>query len=1215
MITTTIKDQRSTIAPQNIQAVVDAGVSLKGSTLSGQQQYSTPPEWAELFASQLPGRNPATRFDPQCAAGNLLSSGFPQWHQGFVAGIEIDQRITQHNHPAELATGNCVTAWALLEEHFPDTNFVCQLANPPFGIQWKLPTGETVDSTEHTWRMIQRFAAPDGYGYFVASLKTIERLGIDKHPWSYLYQKLPVGLWKQCDVSVGVIHWHKTDEPRDEALVIEFEELDLDRYRDASKDIAPDVSYFNAEATMEVDLQNTWKVVQDVLAEESKSTPYNIWLERGLLRIHLSTRFKLDRKPKREEILALSRMDNCHPLTLTTEAETRRILQVFIAQEIYTISPKAEEAIQSALEQANGVITPIMPPTDFELVGYADECESIICTQAKAFPEGTLTSGRRYSIRTGTYTFKKKFTRRKQHFKDGESYTLDHTCELSGQDRYIEIIDDVGQAHRFMDRPNKKAQKRWQEHEDSVLWSVFQCPDTATVKELHVESYSRIRKQLDELTCLIREGKGTEQFTFYPGQLDYLCRVGTTNRSLVAADVGCGKTLMALALLQLQLGLGRDFNGRALIVAPQGTIKDQRKRGQETVASQWKQEIQRFAPGTPVFTITDREDFLKIIEQHGKLPTGIYISYYESMFKNGAIESITRTQSHRTLCNKLGLEPGPSENVYHLRNVWTNNTAKGNIEHLGILGFQDLTLQSAKVGERLGAYSVVDITQEPVINCTEGVGLEKHGITCVVTPCLASEIFAYDRNAFDATVLDEAQVMTNLSAHITQRICRIQTRYRYALSATPIPNIVSNLFSIMGWLCVDDWFRGDKRSPRWPYAVSEIARFNETFLSTERDHTTEEMRKGANGGKPNKCLKTSPVISAPARLLKLIKPTLAFISKSMCNPDYREAEITDIRVPMGTKQSELYNHFLNPEHTPCENQWMRAGRIIGRLREIAAAPSAVTFGGPPVLSDFNPKTITCLELLAPMLERGEQCVIISSRIEQSNTVYKLLAEAIGKDQISRIDSTVGPKNTAGESARFKSGQSRVMIMGIKCAAGHSFSHCPNEIVISIEFNYGTLHQAKGRIDRVNSAQQAKIFVILHKDSIEESMFDNCATKQDAATICLHGNRIPRDFVPVEMGTVLANHLDNAESASLNGQTTDETTLESDWPTLLERIKNAQQASRRRRSVGVRARSTQSKLQVLFGVKSLIGFPRGNGSNISRPLICFRLSSQLAKGLR
>jgi hypothetical protein len=175
-------------------------------------------------------------------------------------------------------------------------------------------------------------------------------------------------------------------------------------------------------------------------------------------------------------------------------------------------------------------------------------------------------------------------------------------------------------------------------------------------------------------------------------------------------------------------------------------------------------------------------------------------------------------------------------------------------------------------------------------------------------------------------------------------------------------------------------------------------------------------------------------------------------------------------------------------------------------------------------------------------------------------VHDLLGEAIGREKISRIDSEVGAKHAAHQSQLFKSGKTRVHLMGIKCAAGHSYSHCPNEIILSIEFSYGPFHQAKGRIDRVNSAQPAKIYVILHKDSIEESMYDRCATKQDAATICLHGKRIPRDFQPIDVGDVLAQHVEDKTSDrhnSLTDDTDQESDLEDAWPELMERIRDAE----------------------------------------------------------
>ena len=1164
----THKDQRSTIADENLQEFINAATTARGATLAGQQQYTTPTEWAELFTSQLPCQSPSTVLDPQSATGQLLKSGFYGWNNGRY-GIEMDKRIKHQGYPGKLITGNSVTVWDLMEQHFPETNFVCQVANPPFGITWKLPDGSNMDSTEYTWQQIQRFAAPNGYGYFIANHKTIERLGLHEHPWTYLYQKLPVGLWKQCDVSVGVIHWQRSETGHGTAPMIDLDTLDVAAYRQASKGIKPKTNHYNPEATLKPTVDHVWGMINKILEEDSKPKPFNVWMENGMLQVHLSTRFQLEKRIPRANLLKLLKIQDCHPLTLTTEANTRKILQDLVQAGVYTVSPEAQKEIKEAMAQVLGAITPIMPATDFESVSYADELEALHCINAKAMPEGAFTQGNSYALSTGTYTFTQAFGRKKQHFtKEGGSFTLDHSCELSGQDRYIQVIDDEGRPHRFMDRPAKVTTLKHTENEDSLLWKLFNRPNIPTIKEIYPERYAEIQTKLETITQRIRTANKGFDFSFYPGQIEYLSRVGLNSRALVAADVGCGKTLMGLTLLQLQLGIGKDFKGRALIIAPQGTIKSQKRKGADTVASQWAQEIKRFAPGIPIYTLAEREDFHRLKQPDGTLPRGIYISYYEAMFRNGSLENLTATWDHKKLCDTHELDPGPSEKVYTLKDKDSGKTTSGSIDELYTKGFYRSELEAIELGGdvqgvndhcRILEFTCTDIKERYVINGTAGVGRTKEGINCIAIPCLSTEISTFNPKAFDAVLLDEAQIMTNLSAQITGRICRMQPDYRYALTATPIPNIVSNLFSIMGWLSVDDWYRGERRNATWPYAIDEIERFNDTFLSTEQDFTSEDLRKEANPDYKGKCLKASPVISSPARLLKLIKPTLAFISKEMCNPDYQEATVTDVRVSMGTDQSTLYDHFLDGSNVPAKNAWQRAGIQITYLREVAAAPATVKFGGPSVGSRFNPKIVACLELVSEMLERGEQVVIVSSRIEQTNAVHDLLGDAIGRNQISRIDSEVGAKHAAHQSQLFKSGKTRVHLMGIKCAAGHSYSHCPNEIILSIEFSYGPFHQAKGRVDRVNSAQPANIYVILHKDSIEESMYDRCATKQDAATICLHGKRIPRDFQPIDVGDVLAQHVEDKASDrrnSLTDGTDDEDDLENAWPALMERIQEA-----------------------------------------------------------
>ncbi len=574
-----------------------------------------------------------------------------------------------------------------------------------------------------------------------------------------------------------------------------------------------------------------------------------------------------------------------------------------------------------------------------------------------------------------------------------------------------------------------------------------------------------------------------------------------------------GKTLFALSLLAMK------SPERALIIAPQGTMRSSEDAGDEDgesveySASQWIQEIHKFTPYLQVWEIFSYADYERICSLNGgKLPPGVYVTYYQAMFSNGAREKVPDSWDDKKL------------------NAW----AKAN-------GFGQLPKAPEEEGEE----------PDDRYWCSR-IGMEVDGIRSIITPCLATQI----GDQFDMVLLDEAHCVCNLQANITQMLIRLQPKYRWALTATPIPNIVSNLFSLAGWIAVKDWFKGNRRNAAFPYAREDIGRFNSTFLSTERDFTSEEMKAAAARAVGErwvgKCEKDSPVISSPARLLKILKPFMAFISKEDVNPDYIKPEVVDVRVPMGKEQAVLYGHYLNRSNVPGGHPLVRARRQSAWLRSICADPAGFTHGGPSapkVYSNLNPKVIATLELVRDLLPTG-QVLIISSRVGLSNTLQHRLSEA--GISIARIDSTIPAEQHAYQANLFKEGKASVCLMGIKCAAAYSFDQCPYEIITSIEWSPGPLNQAKGRIDRVTNKVKKKIFCLLHKGTIEEIQYDVTATKDDAATICLRGRRVPREYKPVDPSEVMAAAI---ERFDLSGSTP-ERDCESKWPTLCAALRNA-----------------------------------------------------------
>ncbi len=90
---------------------------------------------------------------------------------------------------------------------------------------------------------------------------------------------------------------------------------------------------------------------------------------------------------------------------------------------------------------------------------------------------------------------------------------------------------------------------------------------------------------------------------------------------------------------------------RALIIAPQGTMRSSSEGDgedddeQEYAASQWIQEINRFAPELQVWEIFSYGDYERICSLNkGVLPPGVYVTYPQAMFLNeGARESAPDT--------------------------------------------------------------------------------------------------------------------------------------------------------------------------------------------------------------------------------------------------------------------------------------------------------------------------------------------------------------------------------------------------------------------------------------------------------------------------------------------------------------------------------------------------------------------------------------------
>jgi superfamily II DNA or RNA helicase len=417
-------------------------------------------------------------------------------------------------------------------------------------------------------------------------------------------------------------------------------------------------------------------------------------------------------------------------------------------------------------------------------------------------------------------------------------------------------------------------------------------------------------------------------FEYYPAQISTIHSLARAGSALIAADVGAGKSLMAISLILLLRPK------RCLIIAPQGVIT---ARGD--LASQWEGEFAKFAP---------------------KLKT-------------------TRVSSQHSL-----------------------NTRDKGCVHLTYM-------------------------QEALAN--QGGGWLRH----------------LEPDFYDMIIVDEAHLLQQPKTQMAQALFRMQPRHKYALTATPVGNFVSDCYRLVRWIRPD--------------------------VSIDLSAKPIGRRPYSDG--------------YPLATYRALAHAVAPIRKIDVRPDL----------------PQLYLHKVMVEAEP---DLMAAYRALDDGFTMKDA-NAGTISRVKLTKLRN----LCAESIAKAAQvthsiRMNPGVFVSARIKQTDLIMRYLKSTAPHLSIGRIDSTMDASLASRTSSEFKSGALDVLGMGIKVAYGHSFPACDTVHVPSMEWSYGSFNQALGRVWRINSQKPVHAYVYLLKDTIEERIFDTVCAKESAAMAALYG---------------------------------------------------------------------------------------------------------------
>lgn len=692
-----------------------------------------------------------------------------------------------------------------------------------------------------------------------------------------------------------------------------------------------------------------------------------------------------------------------------------------------------------------------------------------------------------------------------------------------------------------------------------------------------------------------------EKFRFKLFQIEDYASAAMHDGCILGHDTGGGKGLALYVWPCLKVGFNRGVNAlqpkaAVLLVAPGDLHKQVTDEG-----------AAKFRATTSV--LDSQETFLRRstvnpITGGRELAPGFYITSYTQLGSNGVaafpgfdstnpdamMELLNLTAQHvedyfderGTHCRQQYQRIaeysncGPDSSPAQLRTAWQRarqlmpnmadafDYAYEVVKHFAGR-FEDITPESFAFIRSL-------LLRECYKQCTTNIGLATWSngegaprkIKCVYSPSLAD----LSQNTFDCVAVDEGVKMKGEDTLVGLGVRQMNPRYRLVLTATPIKNRLPDIFRL-GW-----WAAGGNATAqaRWPYPDEAAARedFAEEFMISERNLSKEESSQGNRRFK-----KLTPQICSVHRLWKLLAPIVLRRRKKDFGEDIVAKHRHIVRVPLGRRQAEVYQHHLLGKYEYRDSRGKLKAAIGPQLQalRIAAAnpasamllphPSNANVGLSAVSShDYILKMHAALKLIHQVMARGEQVVVFSAFNDSLDALSARLKQA----GIAHIvaDGRMSQKKRADAIKEFKSGGPRalregytkrmskypVLLAGVESVAeGHSLNLCNNVILMCYSWAYDKFEQAINRAHRLNSPWPVNVYPIICDSSIDRKLEALIQEKGDAAELVLDGHLLGEHASEVNLAELLS--IARQEFSSKN--TVDEAELEKQWPALCQEL--------------------------------------------------------------
>ncbi|MCD8398165.1 MAG: SNF2 family helicase [Lachnospiraceae bacterium] len=337
---------------------------------------------------------------------------------------------------------------------------------------------------------------------------------------------------------------------------------------------------------------------------------------------------------------------------------------------------------------------------------------------------------------------------------------------------------------------------------------------------------------------------------------------------------------------------------------------------------------------------------------------------------------------------------------------------------------------------------------------------------------LKRDIPHYEGIAFTYEIIDEAQYIKNHTTAAAKAVKVINSRYRYALTGTPIENRLSELWSIFDYLM-----------PGFLYTYDVFKREIETPAVKYQDEQAMKRLQKMTGPFILRRLKEEVLKDLPDKLEEVRYVRLAAEQQQLY-----DGQVIHMRETIAGQDVDAFN----------KNKLVILTELM-RLRQICCDPSLCLEG----YRGESSKADACMELIHSAIDGGHRMLLFS----QFTSMLEILQGRLDADQVPyyTITGSTSKQKRLELVKQFNAGNTPVFLISLK-AGGVGLNLTGADVVIHYDpwWNVAAQNQATDRAHRIGQTKKVTVYKLIAKNSIEEKILKLQEDKRELADQVISG---------------------------------------------------------------------------------------------------------------